>query len=143
MRDNFPRMIVVTFQHPNPYYDDSYAVNSANVGPYGDALLEEPPRPAERAGQGHVPHGAVHVVQPDAVGAAAPDRRQEGHAVPDLHEGVAVAVATGHLGHDRTGEHHVAPGLADDGVPAAPHVLGVAGRVRRAVHHLDAGLGPE
>ncbi|MBI3695463.1 MAG: hypothetical protein HY238_11580 [Acidobacteria bacterium] len=40
-RDDFPRMIVVTFQHPNPYYDDSYAVNSANVGPYGDALLEE------------------------------------------------------------------------------------------------------
>jgi hypothetical protein len=41
MADDFPRMIVVTFQHPNPYYDDSYAVNSVNVGPYGDALLEE------------------------------------------------------------------------------------------------------
>jgi S-formylglutathione hydrolase FrmB len=41
MRDDFPRMIVVTFQHPNPYYDDSYAVNSSNVGPYGDALLQE------------------------------------------------------------------------------------------------------
>jgi hypothetical protein len=32
MKADFPRMIVVTFQHPNPYYDDSYAVNSANVG---------------------------------------------------------------------------------------------------------------
>ena len=31
-------MIVVTFQHPNPYFDDSYAVNSVNVGPYGDAI---------------------------------------------------------------------------------------------------------
>lgn len=41
MRDDFPRMIAVTFQHPNPYFDDSYAVNSVNVGPYGDALLEE------------------------------------------------------------------------------------------------------
>jgi putative esterase len=41
MRDDFPRMIVVTFQHPNPYYDDSYAVNSANVGPYGDAIIQE------------------------------------------------------------------------------------------------------
>jgi hypothetical protein len=41
MRDDFPRMIVVTFQHPNPYYDDSYAVNSVNVGPYGDALMQE------------------------------------------------------------------------------------------------------
>ena len=41
LSDDFPRMIAVTFQHPTPYYDDSYAVNSANNGPYGDALLEE------------------------------------------------------------------------------------------------------
>ena len=34
----FPRMILVTIQHANPYFDDSYAVNSANLGPYGDAL---------------------------------------------------------------------------------------------------------
>jgi len=39
--DHFPRMIVVTFQHPTPYYDDSYAINSANNGPYGDAILQE------------------------------------------------------------------------------------------------------
>ncbi len=39
--DDFPRMFAVTFQHPTPYFDDSYAVNSANDGPYGDALLEE------------------------------------------------------------------------------------------------------
>jgi hypothetical protein len=39
--ENFPRMIAVTFQHPTPYYDDSYAVNSANVGPYGDAIMQE------------------------------------------------------------------------------------------------------
>lgn len=38
---HFPRMIVVTFQHPTPYYDDSYAVNSANNGPYGDAIMKE------------------------------------------------------------------------------------------------------
>ena len=41
MEDDFPRMIVVTFQHPTPYFDDSYAVNSVNVGPYGDAIIEE------------------------------------------------------------------------------------------------------
>ena len=34
-------MMAVTFQHPTPYFDDSYAVNSANNGPYGDALLQE------------------------------------------------------------------------------------------------------
>ena len=37
----FPRLIAVTFQHPTPYFDDSYAVNSANNGPYGDAILQE------------------------------------------------------------------------------------------------------
>ena len=41
MKDGFPRMIVVTLQHPNPYFDDSYAVNSVNVGPYGDAIHQE------------------------------------------------------------------------------------------------------
>ena len=40
-RDDFPEVLVVTFQHPNPYFDDSYAVNSVNVGPYGDALMGE------------------------------------------------------------------------------------------------------
>ncbi|KAL4140828.1 hypothetical protein PRNP1_015108 [Phytophthora ramorum] len=35
------RGIVVQLQHANPYYDDSYAVNSANIGPYGDAITYE------------------------------------------------------------------------------------------------------
>jgi hypothetical protein len=38
---NFPRFLVVEIQHANPYYDDSYAVNSANLGPYGDAINKE------------------------------------------------------------------------------------------------------
>lgn len=38
---NFPRFLVVEIQHANPYYDDSYAVNSANLGPYGDAIMYE------------------------------------------------------------------------------------------------------
>src|SRR6185295_7539815 len=37
----FPRFLVVKIQHANPYYDASYAVNSANVGPYGDAIEQE------------------------------------------------------------------------------------------------------
>lgn len=37
----FPRVLVVEIQHPTPYYDDSYAVNSANNGPYGDAIMRE------------------------------------------------------------------------------------------------------
>lgn len=38
---NYPRMLIVEIQHANPFYDDSYAVNSANLGPYGDAITYE------------------------------------------------------------------------------------------------------
>ena len=38
---DFPRFIVMEVQHANPYYDDSYAVNSENLGPYGDAIMYE------------------------------------------------------------------------------------------------------
>ena len=38
---NFPRFIAVKIQHPCPYFDDSYAVNSPAVGPYGDAIHRE------------------------------------------------------------------------------------------------------
>jgi hypothetical protein len=38
---NFPRFLVIEIQHATPYYDDSYAVNSANMGPYGDAIMYE------------------------------------------------------------------------------------------------------
>ena len=37
----FPRFILVEIQHANPFYDDSYAVNSANLGPYGDAITHD------------------------------------------------------------------------------------------------------
>ena len=58
----FPRVLIVEIQHANPYYDDSYAVNSANLGPYGDAITYEliPAHredvPRHRAGL-----GALHV----------------------------------------------------------------------------------
>ncbi|MBU6377120.1 MAG: hypothetical protein KJS95_01185 [Gammaproteobacteria bacterium] len=37
----FPRVLLVEIQHPTPFYDDSYGVNSANNGPYGDAIQQE------------------------------------------------------------------------------------------------------
>jgi hypothetical protein len=39
--DDFPRMLIVEIDHSTPYFDDSYAVNSANQGPYGDAITYE------------------------------------------------------------------------------------------------------
>jgi hypothetical protein len=37
----FPRFLVVKIQTANPFYDDSYAVDSANLGPYGEAIETE------------------------------------------------------------------------------------------------------
>ncbi len=37
----FPRALIIEIQHATPFYDDSYAVNSANSGPYGDAIVTE------------------------------------------------------------------------------------------------------
>ncbi len=39
--EDIPRFFYVTLQHPSPYYDDSYGVNSENNGPYGDAIMTE------------------------------------------------------------------------------------------------------
>ncbi len=41
MAPDTPRFLYVTLQHPSPYYDDSYGVNSENNGPYGDAIIKE------------------------------------------------------------------------------------------------------
>ncbi|HWZ96999.1 MAG TPA: alpha/beta hydrolase-fold protein [Candidatus Dormibacteraeota bacterium] len=38
---DFPRYLVAQINHANPYYDDSYAVDSANLGPYGEAIETE------------------------------------------------------------------------------------------------------
>lgn len=39
--DPTPKLIIVSFRHETAFYDDSYAVNTANLGPYGDALNDE------------------------------------------------------------------------------------------------------
>src|SRR6185437_14002333 len=38
---HFPRVLLLYIQDANPYYDDSYAVDSANLGPYGTAINNE------------------------------------------------------------------------------------------------------
>jgi hypothetical protein len=38
---DLPRFLVIEIEHANPFYDDSYAVNSANLGPWGDAINKE------------------------------------------------------------------------------------------------------
>ncbi len=41
IRDDFPRVIVITLEQQTPFFPDSYSINSANNGPYGDAVVEE------------------------------------------------------------------------------------------------------
>ena len=72
-----PRMIYVTLQHPSPYYDDSYGVNSENNGPFGDAIMQELIPAVEEQVPGH----------PRAVGAHALrriDRRLDCRRAPGL-----------------------------------------------------------
>ena len=39
--DGFPRFIAISLEQQTPYFPDSYSVNSANNGPYGDAIVTE------------------------------------------------------------------------------------------------------
>jgi hypothetical protein len=39
--DGYPRVIAISLEQQTPYFPDSYSVNSANNGPYGDAIVEE------------------------------------------------------------------------------------------------------
>ena len=62
-----PRVIVMTIQHPTPYFDDSYAVNSANAGPYGDAITQELIPYVERTFRG-IGHGWARAVYGGSTG---------------------------------------------------------------------------
>jgi hypothetical protein len=39
--DSSPRVVAITLEQQTPYFPDSYSVNSANNGPYGDAVVQE------------------------------------------------------------------------------------------------------
>ena len=41
MSDKAPRFIICKWRSENPWYDDSYYVNTPNFGPYGDATVKE------------------------------------------------------------------------------------------------------
>ena len=40
-RTNFRAFLAVSFVEPSPFFPDGYSVNSANNGPYGDAITQE------------------------------------------------------------------------------------------------------
>jgi len=41
LSDTAPPLIAISIRDANPFYDTSYSVNSANLGPYGDAIVQE------------------------------------------------------------------------------------------------------
>jgi hypothetical protein len=83
--DDFPRVIAISFEQQTPYFPDSYSVNSANNGPYGDAIVQEVipwleehfriiPRPFARIVEGASTGGwqalALQLQHPDYFGGA-------------------------------------------------------------------------
>ncbi|MBP3891048.1 MAG: hypothetical protein J6D29_02660 [Solobacterium sp.] len=57
-----PKVICVNFRDANMFYDDSYMVNSANLGPYGDAFVKElVPAIEEKYGGLGCPEGRILV----------------------------------------------------------------------------------
>jgi len=62
-----PRVIMMTIQHPTPYFDDSYAVNSESQGPYGDAITTELIPYIEKKFRA-IPDGWAHVVYGGSTG---------------------------------------------------------------------------
>ena len=83
-----PRVIMIYVQNANPYYDDSYVVDSANVGPYGSAINEELIPAIEKKVPRHRPGmGARHLRRFN--------RRREAAATqifyPDMYNGAYVA----------------------------------------------------
>src|SRR4051794_7944356 len=72
-----------------------------------------------------------------------PQRREEGHAVPDLDQRVAGTMPADELGADGAREHEVAAGAPDDAVAVARHMARLTLRERRAQRDVEARLRPE
>jgi len=69
-----PKMLLVTTEHATPYYDDSYGVNTANTGPYGDALTQELYPRSKSSFAPSASHGARTVWRAQAGGSRSPNR---------------------------------------------------------------------
>ena len=83
-----PRVLLVYVQNANPFYDDSYAVDSANVGPYGSAINEELLPAIEQKYRG-IPEGWAHATFGGSTGGWEALATQVFY--PDLYNGAYVA----------------------------------------------------
>jgi hypothetical protein len=109
----------------------------------GDPALDGVAHGGEPRREHHLPHLGVDVVQEDDPRPDRPQRREEGHPVPDLDEAVPSSVAVDDLVDRSPGKDQVAATLPDDLVPVAPAERWVPLRVGGPQQHLDARLRPQ
>ncbi|WP_394763346.1 hypothetical protein [Phenylobacterium sp.] len=143
---DFPRFLVVEIDHANPYYDDSYAVNSENLGPYGDALNYELLPVVEKqfrglaAGWARFTYGgstggweamATQVFYPDMYNGAFV-------ACPDPIDFRAYTVIN--LYKDKNA-YELKGQAANEERPASRNYLGEVFQTQRDVNHLELALG--
>ena len=157
----FPRAILLVIQHANPYYDDSYAVNSENLGPYGDAITFDLVPEIERRFRGLGPWAralyggstggweslAAQVLYPDAYNgawAACPDPIDFRHYLTiDLYADDNAFRSSGAVADDAEGRVARLPGAGAQHGGAGVAIRAGAGHalpVRRAVGRLGGGL---
>lgn len=142
----FPRFLVVEIEHANPYYDDSYAVNSANLGPYGNAINHELIPEIERRFRG-IGQGWARFTYGGSTGGWEAMATQVFY--PDLYNGAFVACpdpidfrgyTTIDLYKDRNA--YAEPGVAVSiERPAMRDYLGRTLATQRDVNHLELVLG--
>ena len=106
-------------------------------------MFERLAGPSQRGLEDHLPHVAVHMMDPGDPGTACPDGGEERNPVPDLDETVAPTVPADDLAQDSIGDHAEAPAAAHDAVPIASGTLRVSLRVRGPHGDLEARIGPE
>jgi len=143
---DFPRFLVIEIEHANPYYDDSYAVNSANLGPYGDAINKELIPYIEKAFRG-LGQGWARFTYGGSTGGWEAMATQVFY--PDMYNGAFVACpdpidfhayTTINLYEDKNA--YAKPGVAEDiERPAMRDYLGQTFATQREENHMELVLG--
>ena len=95
----------------------------------GDPALEEGTQAGQAGGEDHGPQQFVVVVEKGHAGLGGPERREEGHTIPDLDQGVATTVDAEKLSGNRPWKDEVATGPADHPVAGPSGRGAVAGRM--------------
>ncbi len=143
---DFPRFLVVEFDHANPYYDDSYAVNSENPGPYGDAVNYELIPAVEKQFRG-IGQGWARFTYGGSTGGWEAMATQVFY--PDLYNGAFVACPDPidfraytviNLYKDKNA-YELKGAAANEERPASRNYLGEVFQTQRDANHLELALG--